>query len=720
MTVLARYKVYTRDVAYQRLGEIDDFEQFGAIQRFNAPGTWHLTASGNSSAASLLTITGGIIVERDAGDGWRVVFSGPVTDLTIDENAVEAAGVSDEILLAEYVALPDPSGQPYATEHDIRIGIASTIMHQYVEHNLGALALPARRIPQLDLAPDLGIGSVIPGSARWISMLSLLQTLALDGGGLRFQVLQSDSGSGRLTFSVTMPEDRTGAITISRDRGLGTWKRTQIRPSITYGYVLGQGLGTARQVFEGENAAASTKYGRRIEAAIDRRDTANADELTQSLTTNLLNGGEQNSVDYTTVDTDDFTWGIDYDAGDRVGVVVNGETLDEIVREVQLTLGAESSEPVVKPIISTPGDAADDPAARQINALDRRTSNLERNSDTQLPLYQQVSVGDIKLTTRTTADPGWLLCDGAAVSRTTYHALFGVIGTTYGAGDGSATFNLPDWRGRMPLGVSLTYPLGTTGGTATVSIAHLHDPGTLLGPVHGHGSGTLANPAHPHAAGTLANPNHPHAAGTLANPNHPHAAGTLKVGVHGHGNTLTTPNHSHSGVGLSGPNHNHTATGLSFTGNAVASNGPSTLLNFNEGAGTNHDAGGTTHTHTTTATGTIGGNTANAGTAGVTGSTATDGGGGSLGGSVSNSAGTEAVTGSTATDGGATITGSTATDGGATITGSTATDGATSITGSTANGGNGAVTGQTASAGSASLAILPPFATAVFQIFSGV
>jgi microcystin-dependent protein len=41
---------------------------------------------------------------------------------------------------------------------------------------------------------------------------------------------------------------------------------------------------------------------------------------------------------------------------------------------------------------------------------------------------------------------GWLACNGAAVSRTTYANLFAAIGTTYGAGDGSTTFNLPNWQ----------------------------------------------------------------------------------------------------------------------------------------------------------------------------------------------------------------------------------------------------------------------------------
>lgn len=46
----------------------------------------------------------------------------------------------------------------------------------------------------------------------------------------------------------------------------------------------------------------------------------------------------------------------------------------------------------------------------------------------------------------TTAPDGWLLCDGSAVSRTTYSFLFAAIGTSYGSGDGSTTFNVPDYR----------------------------------------------------------------------------------------------------------------------------------------------------------------------------------------------------------------------------------------------------------------------------------
>lgn len=52
----------------------------------------------------------------------------------------------------------------------------------------------------------------------------------------------------------------------------------------------------------------------------------------------------------------------------------------------------------------------------------------------------------------TSAPEGWLLCYGQAISRSTYSALFTAIGTTYGTGDGSTTFNLPDLRGRVVAG----------------------------------------------------------------------------------------------------------------------------------------------------------------------------------------------------------------------------------------------------------------------------
>jgi len=64
---------------------------------------------------------------------------------------------------------------------------------------------------------------------------------------------------------------------------------------------------------------------------------------------------------------------------------------------------------------------------------------------------------------------GFLECNGAAVSRSTYADLFAIVGTTYGAGDGSTTFNVPDLQDNVPVGKSGTKNLGSTGGANTVT-----------------------------------------------------------------------------------------------------------------------------------------------------------------------------------------------------------------------------------------------------------
>lgn len=64
--------------------------------------------------------------------------------------------------------------------------------------------------------------------------------------------------------------------------------------------------------------------------------------------------------------------------------------------------------------------------------------------------------GDIKMRATRAVPFGWLECNGAAISRSTFAALFGAIGTTFGIGDGSTTFNIPDMRGYFPRGWSDT------------------------------------------------------------------------------------------------------------------------------------------------------------------------------------------------------------------------------------------------------------------------
>ena len=101
-----------------------------------------------------------------------------------------------------------------------------------------------------------------------------------------------------------------------------------------------------------------------------------------------------------------------------------------------------------------------------------------------------------------TAPSGWLLCAGQAVSRSTYAALFTVLATTYGAGDGTTTFNLPDLRGRAVFGKD------DMGGSAATRITNAVSwiTATTLGAA----GGNQAMQSHTHTA-TVTDPGHSHA-----------------------------------------------------------------------------------------------------------------------------------------------------------------------------------------------------------------
>ena len=137
------------------------------------------------------------------------------------------------------------------------------------------------------------------------------------------------------------------------------------------------------------------------------------------------------------------------------------------------------------------------------------------------------------------APTGWLACDGSAISRTTYSALFGIIGTTWGTGDGSSTFNVPDLRGAWLRGI----------GTAGVS-------GDYVGPTNMGDYQDDQNASHNHGASTSVSVgsvgNHSHGmrwssgAGGRNWPEDPYVGNNNSGAMH---NTYDVGGHSHSASG---------------------------------------------------------------------------------------------------------------------------------------------------------------------------
>jgi len=140
---------------------------------------------------------------------------------------------------------------------------------------------------------------------------------------------------------------------------------------------------------------------------------------------------------------------------------------------------------------------------------------------------------------------GFLECDGAAVSRSTYSALFAIVGTTYGAGDGSTTFNTPDLADNVPVGKSNNKALASTGGANTVAST-------------GNVAGSTANAT----LSTAQLASHSHTTFPIGNP----AAGpSFKLPTTGGIN----PNPNNSGSTGSGSGHAHNMS-ANFSGDATS------------------------------------------------------------------------------------------------------------------------------------------------------
>ena len=153
----------------------------------------------------------------------------------------------------------------------------------------------------------------------------------------------------------------------------------------------------------------------------------------------------------------------------------------------------------------------------------------------------------------TVAPPaGWLPCDGRAVSRSAYAALFSRIGAAFGAGDGSTTFNIPDASGRALFGVDggknrltaaggLIGTLGAAGGTEAVTLteaqlaSHSHGGTAAAAGGHDHGGSTGGSGGHDHGGSTGGGGSHTHGGNTGGGGGHSHSGSTNSAGTHAHG-----------------------------------------------------------------------------------------------------------------------------------------------------------------------------------------
>ncbi|MGE3267147.1 MAG: tail fiber protein [Chloroflexota bacterium] len=507
------HELLIRDKDRNILGPLTRWDDGDLTLRFNAPGRGTLVVHPDEPWLPYLQDGGGFVLVRDDGINRTVLASGAVVDESETADAFTFEVEDDTTILADTVALPVPSesGPTYSAEFDTRTGLASTIIYQYVYYNAGPGARSDRVRPGFALAADPLTGDTITGRGRFHALDELFRELALAGGGFRFWCDQT-LGASTIVFRISLPTDRSSAVRFTREQGaLGPYERRTTAGGPNYVFAgAGDGLGADRSVYELGDSASIAQYGRR-ETFLDTRGETSASEVYQRIAETLANSSQQTSLTVEPSEYVPFVYGRDYQLGDIVGTEFGPAS----VREVRLQIDAKGGL-TATPVIGTVGSSGDDASSRQYAAVERRLGNIERNTgipdnsitNAMLRTTERWYVGDLRTTLRSTAAPGWLVCNGAAVSRTTYADLFEELGTTYGVGDGSTTFNLPDLSAKYLRGAGGGVGVGESGGSATADVpAHSHP--------HSHGGGSLAY-SHSHNGQAHTHPgSHSHGAGTI-------------------------------------------------------------------------------------------------------------------------------------------------------------------------------------------------------------
>ena len=276
---------------------------------------------------------------------------------------------------------------------------------------------------------------------------------------------------------------------------------------------------------------------------------------------------------------------------DEVYLVVQDNAYDSSTRVV-VRLAYRDGTPAGSPVAPGPDASWDaylllatiDVAASATSIVDADITDGRVYSQSNTAFGGFAPAGAILAYGGATAPTGWLLCQGQAVSRSTYAHLFSVLGTTFGVGDGSTTFNLPDLRQRFPLGKAASgtgSTLGATGGA--IDHTHTGPSHTHTGPSHTH-TISHTHQVDPPSTATSSDGSHSHAvasgfAGSSTNNVNvsPGSGLSVATSVHTHGEgTLATDTeaaHSHT-VNIASVTSGAASTstsGASGTGNTGAS-----------------------------------------------------------------------------------------------------------------------------------------------------
>lgn len=384
---LSDITVEVRDKNLTRIGMIRPEElDLELSDLHNNVGSWRLRLGAEHPLAGALRQPGsGIVV---TGRDGTEIFSGPMVKqenaATADDPAgtITFEGVSDSVVLADHLAFPDPTNIDPTTQtrsHDVRTGPTETLMHAYVNANIGPGAPAARRKANLVMGVDLGRGTLTTKSARFKVLGTLLEELAVVDN-LGFRVIQRGN---QLAFETYQVQDRSAEIRLDVYNNTLAGHRVAISPpGATQVIVAGQDEGVDRQfrwLNTPESVAAEIEWGRRIERFVDQRQTDNVDELDQAGMEVLTKEGFSTlAVQAVPMEDSAMEFGRDWYLGDRITVVVEGQELSSTVTGLVIKANREGFR--VGALIGDPaGFDVNAALGKRVTEVEKRVSELERN-----------------------------------------------------------------------------------------------------------------------------------------------------------------------------------------------------------------------------------------------------------------------------------------------------------------------------------------------------